>query len=637
MSAHNVFLARRQAKASGGISLRMVAGVPLLASGAALMVGLLASGAQAQTQCGSGVTALLPFGQGGGLNAFMSVINTVDTAFLTNTTAFVSAPGGAQPDEFGSGVWARAIGGTVETKAIGTVNASVTVPWQAQPITGSGSCPTKVRVDYGGFQAGHDIAVLNDSTFGGNWHFGVTGGYVGAKAQQEGGTLAGNFEVPFVGLYGMFTKGNFLADAQVRGDFFQSALNDPVTNGIFNQRLDARAITFSANAAYRFDLSNNWFIEPSVGGVLSRVSVDPYDISGTAVLGNVSGSLPGRVQINDFDSDLGRASMRVGTTVKSGDGLVVAQPYFTASVFHEFAGDVTSSLSANPAYLKDGYGASGTFNTSRVGTYAQFGVGSAFQWVNTGWLAYIRGDYRTGENIEGWGVNAGLRYQLGAETAGLKDGGSLKDSPLSAAYNWTGTYLGGSFGSTWGTESWRSVTYGTTTNPDFAGELFGGQVGYNYQVGHIVTGVEADLGFTNARGAKSCPSANAGSCQADMDLLASLGGRLGYAWGRTLLYAKGGLAFGDVTASGHSNTGTAGVGASTTLWGNGWTFGGGFEVFLADHWSAKAEYMHYDLGKDRYTIDSSGAGQVDATTVGDTVRVGMNYHLDNLKEAEPLK
>src|SRR5690349_20419534 len=46
----------------------------------------------------------------------ISIINTVNTAFITNTTAFVSAPGGAQPDQNSGGVWARGIGGMVDSK-----------------------------------------------------------------------------------------------------------------------------------------------------------------------------------------------------------------------------------------------------------------------------------------------------------------------------------------------------------------------------------------------------------------------------------------------------------------------------------------------------------------------------------------
>ncbi len=155
---------------------------------------------------------------------------------------------------------------------------------------GTSTCNTTVQQTYGGFQVGHDIAVLNDSTFGANWHFGVTGGYVESNAKDTtpfggvnspAGSLAANFQVPFAGLYAAFTKGNFYADGQARVDYYQSEVNDPLANGIFNQRLDARGYSLTGNIGYRFDLPEKWFIEPSLGGVLSHVNVDPFDVSGT--------------------------------------------------------------------------------------------------------------------------------------------------------------------------------------------------------------------------------------------------------------------------------------------------------------------------------------------------------------------
>ena len=76
---------------------------------------------------------------------------------------------------------------------------------------------------------------------------------------------------------------------------------------------------------------------------------------------------------------------------------------------------------------------------------------------------------------------------------------------------------------------------------------------------------------------------------------------------------------------------------STSHWSNGWTAGGAMEFALTDRWSGKAEYLHYDLGNERYVIDNSGAGAVDATTKGDTVRVGVNLHFYPRAEPVPLK
>ncbi len=627
--------------------------IPLLVSGAALMAGAIASpGAQAQCT-GSTGAELFPFGAGGGINALTSVMGTVNTAFLTNGSAFVSAPAGAGPDQQNGGVWSRTIAGTADTEARSTFNGTqylavaIVNPPKAASYGGpvSEHCETKVRQNFTGFQAGQDIAALNSGNTGLNLHFGATAGYVQASVGDvsPGGTLAGNFQVPFVGIYTVLTKGNFFADAQGRLDYFQSELSDPMANGIFGQRLDARGYSFTGNTGYRFDLANKWFVEPSVGGVLSHVSTDPFDISGTLLTGTGT-SLPGAVQVQDVDSILGRTSVRIGTTLTSDGGLVVAQPFFTASVFHEFAGNVTASVSSQGNYINASGAAlwniNGVMSTSRVGTYEQFGLGSTFQLVNTGWLGYGRVDYRTGDNIQGISVNAGLRYSLNSGDGSIKDGGSLTDSPVDlGGYNWGGPYAGVSIGSIWGSSPATAVAPATgSSDADYAGYLAGVLAGYNYQIGRIVAGVEGDFGSSNARGAKACPNQFYFSCESDLEQMGSLTARLGYGWGRALFYGKGGWAFGDVAVGMHSNPNTTqladGTPLATTLstakWENGWTVGGGMEFALTERWSGKLEYMHTELGKELFTVDKLGGVSqvVSAPSDNDTVRVGVNYHFN---------
>ena len=105
----------------------------LLAGGAALAMGVFSStGAWAQCADNFNLAAiipgvglqpvqrLVPLGTGPSLGALTSTINTVNTAFLTGTSAFVSAPGGPVPDQQGGGVWGRMIAGTAETSASST-------------------------------------------------------------------------------------------------------------------------------------------------------------------------------------------------------------------------------------------------------------------------------------------------------------------------------------------------------------------------------------------------------------------------------------------------------------------------------------------------------------------------------------
>jgi len=592
---------------------------------------------------------LLPLGTGSSLSALTSTINTVNTAFLTSTSAFVSAPGSPQPDQQGGGAWGRVIAGTADTNTTST--ATLVTP--GGPATGTQHCDTSTRQDYWGYQVGHDISVLNNGGSGANWHFGVTAGFLQARTKDTtpGGaytnpnfpgtpltTPAGTFEessrVPFVGLYTAYTKGNLALDGQVRWDFYQNTLTDPA-NGLQGQRLDARGFSVTGNAAYNIPLHNNWFIEPSIGGVYSHVEIDPLNVPGLVSAGGPFAR--GTVTVDDIDSFLGRASVSVGTSFSHGQ--VTWQPFFTASVFHEFAGDVTArSVEAgtgNPAI--DGAVLT-TTSKGGIGTYGQFALGTAAVLGNTGWLGYGRVDYRIGDVIESWSVNAGLRYQF----TPVATRGSIKDGPGPAiyGYNWTGPYIGGYIGSFWGDEDWRYAGSGATVDPDFSGYMFGGQAGYNYQIGRYVMGIEGDYGFMNARGGVSCPNQFFFSCQADADRLGSLTARAGVTWGRALFYAKGGVAFGDVTAQTSQNTGAAVPPSGTPVngeskWLTGWTIGGGMEFALTDRWSAKAEYMYYDLGDERFQIDNGLV--VNTSTQGNTVRIGVNYHLHREPEPRPLK
>src|SRR5215813_6051567 len=358
----------------------------------------------------------------GSINAATSMIGTVNTAFFpSGSTAFLSPTPNSAADQPGGGAWTRTVAGTVDTKADTNFSALfiITPPGglPSFPLALPTSCRASAKLDFIGFEAGHDIAVVN--TGNSDWHFGALAGYVGAKAQVPTQSIISptqnfDFEAPSAGLYTAFSKGRFSADVQAR--LYKVQLET------FGQRLDASGYSFAGSAAYRFDLPGNWTFEPSVGGIFSRTSVDHLFVAdvtnsagvpvavlptfGATALGAVSGTL----QVNDVESLLGRASVKLGTSLPLAGGQIVAYPFVTASVFHEFEGDVTASIAATvttpfPPFAIPG---SGSLTASSVGTYAQFGGGSAFELANTGWLGFARVDYRTGDNIQGYSVSAGL-------------------------------------------------------------------------------------------------------------------------------------------------------------------------------------------------------------------------------------
>jgi outer membrane immunogenic protein len=233
----------------------------------------------------------------------------------------------------------------------------------------------------------------------------------------------------------------------------------------------------------------------------------------------------------------------------------------------------------------------------------------------------------------------------------------LKAIPAPAPmYNWSGFYAGVNGGFGWGTSMGDLVnnsggiaiptalagnTIPTHLNVKPQGFLGGAQAGYNWQVDHVVFGIEGDyqgsdikqaVTFTNPGSATLLPTINTGSDK--LDWFSTVRGRLGYAWNTAMLYGTGGVAFGRTTDTNTSQTTTPppfGSGATTSN-RTGWTAGLGFEYGFWNNWTFKAEYLHIDLGSTTVT-SSFLPGSADFLTYSfshqyDIYRVGFNYRFN---------
>jgi opacity protein-like surface antigen len=609
--------------------------------GAIALVVTLVSISAAQAQCSatgalegnklSPTVAMAVAGVSASVNALVTSINTANTAFLTQSSAFIGSPANPQPDQEGGGVWARGVGGHLSTSTTSTTeNISF-----GGPVAASINCNTHTLEDFAGVQIGTDIAKLNVN--GWNLHIGSTVGYLGAKTQDATPpglnpgppTFRDDLQIPFAGVYAAASYGSFLVDGQIRGDFFENQVSDE-NHGLFGQQFNAHGISLTGNVAYNQNLGSAWFVEPSAGIIWSRTQVDPLNVPGTMVLGVAGPSgvpiPPWLLTVNDIESTLGRLGVRVGTSVTSGN--LAWQPFVSASVFHEFQGEAVGSLTTNfssigvpnPTLHSD-------VATTSLGTYGQFGLGIAGLVMNTGWLGYVRVDYRTGDNIEGWSANGGLRYQFVPEAlAGRPE--FVKAVP--AGYDWTGFYVGWYVGADSGFTNWDFLGTGTT-NPRFAGFLGGGGIGYNYQIGKWVFGVEDSAGWTNAHGARPCPNGFFFNCEIQENWLSMTTGRIGYAyWDRLLPYVKGGAAIAQDQARFVCDTNSQPtviplVGCpsqSDSQTKVGATFGVGSEFGLTRNVSAKAEFMYYDLGTDRRNM---GGIEADVDRTGFISTIGLNF------------
>jgi outer membrane immunogenic protein len=178
---------------------------------------------------------------------------------------------------------------------------------------------------------------------------------------------------------------------------------------------------------------------------------------------------------------------------------------------------------------------------------------------------------------------------------------------VEAPFTWTGLYAGAFGGGAWGRSDFSAPL--TTGTFDTDGWLAGGTLGYNYQTGNIVLGIEGDAAWTDIKGTAAC---GALTCETKNNWLATVRGRAGYAFGRFLPYITGGAAFGDIKTS------VSGLGSSNET-RVGWTAGGGLEANIAGPWSAKVEYLYVDLGSGSSILGS------DASFTTNIVRAGINY------------
>jgi outer membrane immunogenic protein len=249
-------------------------------------------------------------------------------------------------------------------------------------------------------------------------------------------------------------------------------------------------------------------------------------------------------------------------------------------------------------------------------------------------------------------LNAVVLLAVLTGTPALAADMALKAPPPPApAYSWTGFYMGLNLGYSFGNERTNWTVAGVpvgTTSAKMDGILGGGQAGYNWQSGSWVLGIEADIQGTGERGTSTisrsvttdpcfpvavCPitTTAALSNQEKLSWFGTVRGRLGVTpTDRALIYATGGLAYGEVQTIGSETVAGATLAGSTNTTHAGWTVGGGVEWALwgSNNWTAKVEYLYVDLG----TVNNTFAGIAPFTPIStsahitdNVVRAGINY------------
>lgn len=242
-------------------------------------------------------------------------------------------------------------------------------------------------------------------------------------------------------------------------------------------------------------------------------------------------------------------------------------------------------------------------------------------------------------------------------------------------FTWSGFYVGLNAGATFNDNNRRlrpvivnngfvdaDVTIFDTVfrdSDDDAAFTGGAQIGYNWQFGAFVAGVEADINYRGNGNNNGYDFAvigggpyatatrfNYGGHEGG-DWFGTLRARLGFALDRTMIYATGGLAFGDTGRTGNAyyyNTFGTPIGGTFVRDGDdtnwGWTLGGGIEHAFSNNWTAKFEYLYVKLDTGNGDLVNLASPNYRFSTSGEdkfhVVRVGLNYKFGGASVASPV-
>ncbi|NPD21064.1 outer membrane protein [Alterinioella nitratireducens] len=200
-----------------------------------------------------------------------------------------------------------------------------------------------------------------------------------------------------------------------------------------------------------------------------------------------------------------------------------------------------------------------------------------------------------------------------------------------ADHDWSGAYVGGTLSYFSGSTAFCDNSFlGTECNnlqvdtpePEAEGGMIGVTAGYDWQSGSLVYGVVGDLMFGDLSGmAPSNINYGCGAgCEYDVQSVAMLRGRLGYAMNDFLVYGSAGVAISRVSI------GETGVSSSDDTVTN-FVVGLGGEYMLSDNLSAGLEVLHF-IESDDSVIDDAfcGVGNCGGTDFSATaVRAALVY------------
>ena len=204
-------------------------------------------------------------------------------------------------------------------------------------------------------------------------------------------------------------------------------------------------------------------------------------------------------------------------------------------------------------------------------------------------------------------------------------------APIMTVYNWTGFYVGVNGGGGWSTFTGVGGTIPGVNSLNASGAVAGGQLGGNYQIGNVVLGLEGTYDWADIRNTQSAVlglGAGTLTLVTKNDYIATVAGRVGYAFDRVLIYGKGGAAFTRDRLDANLVGPVPGT-ATGSFDRTGWLAGAGVEWAFWGNWSVKAEYdyMGFAAMNEGNFVTTGGLTVTPATVKLNvqTATFGVNY------------
>jgi outer membrane immunogenic protein len=227
-----------------------------------------------------------------------------------------------------------------------------------------------------------------------------------------------------------------------------------------------------------------------------------------------------------------------------------------------------------------------------------------------------------------------IATSAGFAAAAAIPGAQAADMPIKApryvepAASWAGWYIGAHAGAAWQrsdvtTDASVYDGYSYIPNPNASlsktGFIGGGQIGYNWQHGNFVFGLEGDISGLSGKASAAVTGAYSGAYSSQIRWLSTVRGRFGLAVGDTMAYMTAGVAFGGVR---NSVVGLFDDNYSSSKTKTGWTIGGGVEHMLNRNWTIGLEGLFVDLGSNTVGVKSKTTRFSNQAVIG---RVKLNY------------